>query len=58
MKQFFVTLPGNLAGCFKGWMLFWHLVAVVLTAILVFSELIFPNPIALAVISPAISVGG
>lgn len=35
MKQFFITLPHNLIGCFKGRMIFWHLLAVVLTAILV-----------------------
>lgn len=37
MKQFFTTLPRNLIGCFKGRMIFWHLLAIILTAILVLS---------------------
>ena len=31
MKQFFATLPRNTIGCFKGWMVLWHLLAIVLT---------------------------
>ncbi len=38
MKQFLVTLPRNLIGCFKGWKLVWHLVAILLTLILVWSD--------------------
>ena len=37
MKRFLVTIPGNLIGCFKGRMIFWQLLALVLTAILVTS---------------------
>ncbi|HXR47610.1 MAG TPA: phosphatase PAP2 family protein [Candidatus Limnocylindrales bacterium] len=37
MKRFFLTLPRNLVGCFKGWKLVWHLVAILLTFILVMS---------------------
>jgi membrane-associated phospholipid phosphatase len=37
MKQFLTTLPGNFIGCFRGWKLAWHLVAVTLTVILVLS---------------------
>jgi membrane-associated phospholipid phosphatase len=37
MKQFLVTLLRNLIGCFKGWKLVWHLVAILLTFILVMS---------------------
>ena len=37
MKQFLVTLPRNLAGCFTGWRLIGHLVAIAFTAILVLS---------------------
>jgi hypothetical protein len=37
MKQFLVTLPRNLIGCFTGWRLVWHLIAIVLTFILVMS---------------------
>jgi membrane-associated phospholipid phosphatase len=38
MKPFLATLPRNLIGCFKGWRLVWHLVAIVLTFILVTSD--------------------
>jgi membrane-associated phospholipid phosphatase len=37
MKQFFVTLPRNLIGCFMGWKLIWHCAAILLTVILVTS---------------------
>jgi membrane-associated phospholipid phosphatase len=37
MKRFLATLPRNLIGCFKGWRLIWHLVAILLTVILVMS---------------------
>ena len=37
MKRFFFTLPRNLSGCFKGWKLAWHLVAIVFTIIIVLS---------------------
>ena len=37
MKHFFLTLPRNLIGCFKGWRLIWHLVAILLTVVLVMS---------------------
>jgi membrane-associated phospholipid phosphatase len=37
MKQFFLTLPLNFIRCFKGRMLIWHLVAIILTLILVTS---------------------
>ncbi|HEV2694175.1 MAG TPA: phosphatase PAP2 family protein [Verrucomicrobiae bacterium] len=37
MKQFFLTLPRNLIGCFRRRMLPWHLLAIVLTFILVTS---------------------
>ena len=33
MKLFFSTLPRNVIGCFKGRMIIWHLVAIVLTFI-------------------------
>jgi membrane-associated phospholipid phosphatase len=39
MKQFLATLPRNLIGCFKGWRLVWHLVAILLTVIFVMSGL-------------------
>jgi membrane-associated phospholipid phosphatase len=37
MKQFFVMLPRNLIGCFAGWRLIWHVIAILLTVILVTS---------------------
>jgi membrane-associated phospholipid phosphatase len=35
VKQFFSTLPRNILGCFRGRMIFWHFVAILLTVILV-----------------------
>ena len=35
MKQFFSVLPRNIIGCFRGQMMIWHLIAIVLTFILV-----------------------
>jgi membrane-associated phospholipid phosphatase len=37
MKQFLLTLPWNIIGCFKGRNIFWHLTAIILTWILVTS---------------------
>jgi hypothetical protein len=37
MKQFLVTVPRNLIGCFKGRRIVWHIVAILLTFILVTS---------------------
>ena len=37
MKQFFVTLPRNLLGGFTGWRIVWHVIAILLTFILVTS---------------------
>jgi membrane-associated phospholipid phosphatase len=37
VKQFFVSLPRNVIGCFKGRMILWHLLAILLTVILVTS---------------------
>ncbi len=37
MKQFLVTLPGNLIGCFMGRNVVWHLIAILFTFILVLS---------------------
>jgi membrane-associated phospholipid phosphatase len=37
MKPFLATLPHNFIGCFKGWKLVWHLVAILFTFILVMS---------------------
>ena len=35
MKQFLITLPRNLIGCFTGRRIIWHLIAIVFTVILV-----------------------
>ncbi len=37
MKQFLVTLPRNLIGCFTGWRIVGHIIAILLTFILVMS---------------------
>jgi membrane-associated phospholipid phosphatase len=37
MKQFFLTLPLNILGCFKGRMIIWHVAAIILTFIFVTS---------------------
>ena len=37
MKQFLFTLPGNLVKCFKGRTLLWHVAAIILTVVLVWS---------------------
>jgi hypothetical protein len=37
MKQFFLTLPLNILGCFKGRMIIWHVAAIILTFIFVAS---------------------
>lgn len=35
MKQFFLTVPRNVARCFSGWMILWHFLAILLAFILV-----------------------
>jgi membrane-associated phospholipid phosphatase len=35
MKHFFVTLSRNFIGCFAGWKIAWHIVAIILTVVLV-----------------------
>ena len=37
MKQFLSTFLKNIANCFKGWMILWHVLAILLTVILVWS---------------------
>ncbi|MFZ1073066.1 MAG: phosphatase PAP2 family protein [Verrucomicrobiia bacterium] len=37
MKEFFTTLPRNFIGCFRGRRIIWHVIAIVLTFILVMS---------------------
>ena len=64
MKHFFVTLPRNLIGCFKGWRLVWHLVAILLTVIFVMSGfdwryfLATRNPELRSWMFPAVIIGG
>ncbi len=64
MKQFLVTLPRNLIGCFWGRRLAWHLVAILLTVIFVLSGfdwqyyLATRNPALRACMFPAVVIGG
>ncbi|MGA2241635.1 MAG: phosphatase PAP2 family protein [Verrucomicrobiota bacterium] len=64
MKQFLVTLPRNLIGCFQGRRIVWHVVAIVLTFILVMSGfdwdyyLATRNPELRSWMFPAVVIGG
>ncbi len=63
MKQFLVTLPRNLIGCFTGRRIIWHIVAIVFTAILVRSGfdwryfLVTRNPTLRSWMWPAVVIG-
>ena len=64
MKQLLSTLPRNLIACFKGQMIVWHIIAIMLTSILVtsgFDWLFFlstRNPILRSWAFPAVPIGG
>jgi membrane-associated phospholipid phosphatase len=64
MKQFLSTLPRNLLDCFKGRRIIWHIIAIILTFILVtsgFDGLYFAstrNPIFRSCMFPAVVIGG
>ena len=64
MKRFLSTLPRNLLGCFRGRMIIWHIIAIILTFILVtsgFDWLYFAstrNPILRSWMFPAAPIGG
>jgi membrane-associated phospholipid phosphatase len=64
MKQLLSTLPRNLLDCFKGRRIIWHLIAIILTLILVtsgFDGLYFAstrNPIFRSCMFPAVVIGG
>jgi membrane-associated phospholipid phosphatase len=64
VKQFFVSLPGNIVGCFKGRLGLWHLVAVVLSAMCVMSGFDWlyynftRNPTLQRCMFPAVPIGG
>ena len=64
MKLFFSTLPRNIIECFKGRMLIWHLIAIVLTLALVGSGLDWQyflstrSPILRSWLFPAVPIGG
>src|ERR1039458_7881995 len=64
MKQFLVTLPRNLIGCFTGWRIIWHIIAILLTFILVMSGfdwryfLATRNPALRSWMWPAVGIGG
>jgi membrane-associated phospholipid phosphatase len=64
MKQFLVTVPRNLIGCFKGRRIVWHVIAILLTFILVMSGfdwryfLATRNPVLRSWMWPAVGIGG
>jgi membrane-associated phospholipid phosphatase len=64
MKQFLVTLPRNLIGCFTGRRLVWHIIAILLTVVLVMSGfdwdyyLATRNPELRSWMFPAVVIGG
>jgi membrane-associated phospholipid phosphatase len=64
VKRFFSTLPRNVIDCFKGRMILWHLTAIVLTLILVWSGfdwfyfLSTRAPLLRSCMFPAVVIGG
>jgi|SRR5208282_1551252 len=64
MKQFLVTLPRNLIGCFTGRRILWHIIAILLTFILVMSGfdwryfLATRNPELRSWMFPSVIIGG
>jgi membrane-associated phospholipid phosphatase len=64
MRQFLVTLPRNLIACFTGWRLIWHILAILLTFILVMSGfdwhwfLATRNPALRSWMWPSVIIGG
>jgi len=64
MKALLFTLPQNIAGCFKGRMILWHLIAIMLTYVLVrsgFDWFYFRStrdPVLWHLMIPAAAIGG
>jgi hypothetical protein len=64
VKRFISTLLLNTIGCFKGWMILWHIIAILLTFLLIVSGLdwsYFPatrDPALGALTFPAVIIGG
>ena len=64
MKTFIKTFPRNFIGCFQGWRIVWHLVAILLTIILVQSGLDWRyylatlDPTLRSWMFPAVVIGG
>ena len=64
MKQFFTTLPRNVIACFRGPMILWHVIAIILTFMLVtfgFDWRYFASthdPLLHSWMFPAVVVGG
>src|SRR5260221_12215852 len=64
MKLFFSTLPRNVIECFSGRMLIWHLLAILLTLVLVVSGLDWQyflstrSPMLRSWLFPAVPIGG
>jgi membrane-associated phospholipid phosphatase len=64
MKLFFSTLPRHVIECFRGRMLIWHLIAILLTALVVVSGFDWQyflwtrSPTLLSWVFPAVPIGG
>ena len=64
MKRFLSTLPRNILDCFRGWMISWHIIAIILTFSLVTSGLDWlyftstRDPILRSWMFPAAPIGG
>ena len=64
VKLFLSTLTRNIIGCFKGRMIIWHIIAILLTFILVASGFDWRyfastrDPILLSLMFPAVRIGG
>src|ERR1017187_2576528 len=64
MKQFLVTLPHNFISCFTGWKIVWHVIAILLTVVLVLSGfdwryyLVTHDPVLRSWMEPAVVIGG
>jgi membrane-associated phospholipid phosphatase len=64
LKLFLSTLPRNIIDCFKGWMIIWHIIAILLTLVLVTSGfdwqyfLSTRAPNLRSLMFPAVHIGG
>lgn len=64
MKRFLLTLPRNVAACFRGRMIMWHIIAILLTVLLVTTGLDWSyftstrGPLLRSWMFPAVRIGG